>query len=416
MAYESLAKLFYKDTTSDRYANAEARLKARLEAESTFRTGIETPHGELFLAVPRELSVLGEQVLRYERKIATGMRMLPPLALGAMVRDLVINEVVSTNELEGVYSTRRQIDELLQPNRAFGDPLEKKRFRELAKLYLGLSDQDQEKPARVEDIRSIYDKVMDGEPLNEREWPDGKIFRKDPVEVIGAGGKVVHEGLHPEARIVDAMERMLALVNSQDIPEMFSALAAHFVFEYAHPFYDGNGRTGRYLLALFLGAPLSTLTTLSLSRVIAENRDSYYRSFKEAEHPLNHGELTFFVMNMLEFVRLAQGELDDKMTQKRGMLDAVKEGLDGFGDAHGLGAKELDIVFMLAQLRLFAAFPEALLEDIAAFLGLSKQQARAYTRTLEERGVIEAVSRRPLRFVLADSSAMELGLSAAGEV
>lgn len=77
-----------------------------------------------------------------------------------------------------------------------------------------------------------------------------------------------------------------------------------------HPFYDGNGRTGRYLLALYLSSPLSILTTLSLSRVIAANRDAYYRSFKEAEHPLNHGELTHFVMNMLENVRIAQNDLD----------------------------------------------------------------------------------------------------------
>ncbi len=216
MAYESLKLHFYKDGTSSRYQNVEELLKLRLEAESTFRTHIQTPSGELFLAVPRELSLLNEKVLRHERKIAALKRSLPSFAQGAMVHDLVINEVVSTNELEGVSCTRRQIDDLLHSNRFDADSeMVGKRFRELAKLYLGLYDQKLSKPTRIEDIRSIYDKVMDGEPLKENEHPDGKIFRKDRVETIGRGRKIIHEGLYPESRIMDAMERMLAIANSE---------------------------------------------------------------------------------------------------------------------------------------------------------------------------------------------------------
>lgn len=410
MPYESLKELFYKDSTSNRFANVDLRLKARFEAESTFRTSIATPSGEFFLAVPRELSLLNEKVLRYERKIATGMRLLPPVAQWAMIRDLVITEVVSTNELEGVYSTRRQINEILQSDGPFESSSERKRFRELAKLYLGLNEQERSRPTQLKDIRSIYDKVMDGEPLKENERPDGKYFRRDGVEVIGAGGKVIHEGLFPESAIIDAMERMLAIANSEEMPETLSSIVSHFLFEYIHPFYDGNGRTGRYLLALYLSSPLSTMTCLSLSRVIAENRDRYYRSFRETEHPLNHGELTFFVLFMLELVGLAQGELDEEMTQKRKLLDTVEDNLGAFKSAHGLGDKEIEAVYMLAQLKLFATFPEAPQEEIAHYVKLSRQQTRVYTKRLEEKGMIEAVSKRPLRFELSDSAAHELGI------
>jgi len=410
VSYEPLASLFYKDSTSDRFSNAEVRTKMRLEAESTFRTGIMTPDGELFLAIPRELSLLTEMILRYERKIAAGMRSLPPVALGAMVRDLVINEVVSTNELEGVYSTRRQIDELLRPEREFDDPFEKKRFRELAKLYLALSDQEQLRPQHPEDIRAIYNKVMDGEPLSKKDLPDGKLFRRGRVDIIGTGGRVIHEGLYPESVIIDAVKQMLDLANSEEIPQLLSACLAHYVFEYVHPFYDGNGRTGRYLLALHLSAPRSCLTTLSWSRAIAQNRNAYYRSFRDAEHPLNHGELTFFVMNLLDLIQLAQAELDEKMVQKQGLLGEAKNKLDGFVISHGLGEKDAGIVYMLAQLRLFAAFPEASQEEIADYIGLGKQRTRDYTKRLQEKGILEAVSRRPLRLMLSDAAAAELGL------
>ena len=64
MDYPTLEKLFYKDTSSQRFDNHQEQLRLRLEAESTFRTGIMLEHGELFCAVPRELSLASEQVLR----------------------------------------------------------------------------------------------------------------------------------------------------------------------------------------------------------------------------------------------------------------------------------------------------------------------------------------------------------------
>lgn len=410
MAYETLRTLFYKDGSSDRYSHADALTRQRVEAESTFRTGMETPAGELFLAVPRELSVLNEQVLRRERRIASRMGEIPPIAQWAMIRGLVVDEVVSTNELEGVHSTRRQINELLQSDRSTRDPLEQKRFRELAKLYVGLTEQQQPKPRKPEDIRLIYDSIMDGEPLEATDLPDGRLFRKDRVDIIGPGSRVVHEGLYPEREIIAGIEKMLAIAGSEEMPETFSSIVSHFIFEYVHPFYDGNGRTGRYLLALYLSSPLSILTSLSLSRVIAANRDAYYRSFREAEHPLNHGELTHFVMNMLENVRIAQDDLDMSLSEKKELLDQMGENLPRFAARRDLSEKELRIVYMLAQLDLFAAFPEAPQQEVADYIRLGKQQSRVYTRSLEEKGVIVAASRRPLRFKLTEPAAVELGL------
>ena len=131
-------------------------------------------------------------------------------------------------------------------------------------------------PKTPQEIRTIYDKIMDGE-LPDSKLPDGKIFRAEGVDITAGGVKVVHKGVEPEDKIIEVVETMLQMVQRDDMPEMISALASHYLFEYAHPFYDGNGRTGRYLLALFLSEALSVPTVLSLSRAIAENRDVYKR-------------------------------------------------------------------------------------------------------------------------------------------
>lgn len=60
----------------------EVKARERLLAESTFRSGIVFEEGDLFLAMPRELSVIIERVLRRERKASAVFKWLPPIAQG----------------------------------------------------------------------------------------------------------------------------------------------------------------------------------------------------------------------------------------------------------------------------------------------------------------------------------------------
>ena len=104
MAYKSLMKLFYMDASSDRFANNECLAAERLGADSTFRTGMHTATGELFIALPHELSVLSEQVLRKERVVQSLQTAIPPIARGALVRNPLLTSLaqkynVSTGQI-----------------------------------------------------------------------------------------------------------------------------------------------------------------------------------------------------------------------------------------------------------------------------------------------------------------------------
>lgn len=92
------------------------------------------------------------------------------------------------------------------------------------------------------------------------------------------------------------------------------------------------------------------------------------------------------------------------------LLNQTGESLPLFGKAKNLTEKEQSIVYMLAQLDLFAAFPEVPQQEVADYIRLGKQQSRIYTKSLQEKGIIVAASRRPLRFKLAESAAYDLGL------
>lgn len=69
-----------------------------------------------------------------------------------------------------------------------------------------------------------------------------------------------------------------------------------------------------------------------------------------------------------------------------------------------------DLLFMFAQVQLFGWTPEVLLADAANYLSLSPQMARKHLKTLEEKGLIETLSQRPLKFQLSARGRGLMGL------
>ena len=369
MEYKELAKIYHMDSTPKR-DSANAQLAAdRRNAESAFRLGYPSTGDEFFIAVPRELSMLNERVLRTERKLSAQFKSLPGIAGNAILRGLVLDEVVSSNEIEGVRSTRRQIKDALE---AEGNSASRRRFRELATLYMDLMNGTAQMPKMPKDIRLIYDRVMDGE-IGKKDILDGELFRAEGVDILGGRNKVLHRGLEPESRIVEALKQMLAIASSEDMPSLYGAIAAHYLFEYAHPFYDGNGRTGRYLLALYLSVPLSMATSLSLSRTIAEHKRQYYKAFEIAENPLNHGELTYFVYMMLGLVNMAQEDILERLDEANKSYERLSGVMGRIEEELGLKKKESMALFMLMQYEAFGLFGDASLSEIAAHIGLKER-------------------------------------------
>ena len=407
MEYRELAKLFYRDSSSDREGNLAAEEMRRRNSVGTFQVDYETEAGKLFLAVPKELSTLTEKVLRTERKVTVLLNKMNPLAANAVLRGLVFDEVVFTNAIEGIHSTRRQIKDALE---AVSGSVSRRRFKELALLYMGIVSDKAKNPATPKDVRAIYDKVMDGE-LDDAHMPDGELFRKDGVDVVAGGTSVIHRGLEPENRIVRAMESMLALTENDGLPSLYASLISHYLFEYAHPFYDGNGRTGRYLCSLMLSRSLSKPTVLSLSRVILENREQYYKAFRSVENPLNKGELTFFVVAMMELVRKAQLDVIDRLDLALRRQDELRELMKVIDSQIDLKRQESEIVFMLMQYETFGMFGDVSVDEVSAHLQVGTQAARKHLRALEDKGfAVKVNQRRPMTFGLSRSLREEYGI------
>lgn len=390
--YKTLARLFHADRSTDAYHHLDEVAKQRLEAESTYRTHIHTSLGELFVAMPRELSTALNNVLLTERHVSQLWDTLPRPIQRTIIVHLVTDEILASNEIEGVRSTRKEVADAISAAHNHTDT----RFSEFAKLYLTLSDQQANKLHTLQDIREIYDKIAFNE-IDQSDYPDGELFRAREVSIVDGSGITVHSGARNETAITAFLTQMIGLLHNDSIPHIIAAIVAHFIFEYAHPFYDGNGRTGRYLLALSLHDYFTMPTVLSLSQVIAENKNKYYKAFTIAEEPLNRGELTSFVIAMLDFIEQAQRTLISDLEQRAAQIRHLENVELEISQANHLTTRASKLLSRLIQE--IVVNPEATisLEEAAEELQVSKQSARKYVAELADHGLVEFASRKPLR-------------------
>lgn len=140
--------------------------------------------------------------------------------------------------------------------------------------YLKLTESLLQLPRTVEDLRTLYDELLAAE-ISAEDALDGLLFRAHSVSIRDGAGKIIHTGVADEKKLIYHLELMLEHLASTEVSGLISSVASHLMLELIHPFYDGNGRFGRFLLSAYLHRYLSVWTVLSLSRVMNAEKAKY---------------------------------------------------------------------------------------------------------------------------------------------
>lgn len=111
-------------------------------------------------------------------------------------------------------------------------------------------------------------------------------FRNVPGTVLkSSDGRIVYTPPQEHDEIVRLMTNLEQYINDsslQDVDPLIKLAVIHHQFESIHPFFDGNGRTGRILIVLYLVINgLLDLPILYLSRYITHNKGKYYRLIQQ---------------------------------------------------------------------------------------------------------------------------------------
>ena len=295
------------------------------------------------------------------------------------------DEIVITNEIEGVNSTRREAHEILD-SLAKND--RRKRFHGLVNKYYMLTDNDGTPYRTPADIRAAYDELVLEEIMadDKKSAPDGDLFRKDSVGVYSPAQKLIHEGLMPEAAITEALAKSLDFLNGVACIPLARIAAFHFMFGYIHPFYDGNGRTNRNTSSYYLANNYEPVMGYGLSYMVKKRIDEYYKGFQSCEGKLCMGDLTPFVITFSDIVAEAAERIVSLLSEGRN--DLLKyEGAAARIDEITSSKNLYGVTSALIQVTLFSDYG-IMMSGIANTLQSSKQTAYRHLKVLEGKGLV----------------------------
>ncbi|QHI37476.1 Adenosine monophosphate-protein transferase SoFic [Kordia antarctica] len=131
-------------------------------------------------------------------------------------------------------------------------------------------------------------------------------FRKVPGTALknATTGETVYTPPQDYDTIVDLMTNLEQYINDatmSDFDDLVKMAIIHYQFESIHPFYDGNGRTGRIINVLYLVMnDLLNLPVLYLSRYIIEHKIEYYKLLQEVRETDNWEKWILYILDSVE--------------------------------------------------------------------------------------------------------------------
>ena len=383
MSYQSLAKLFFSD--KDHY---EEIYQERFDSKYATKINFEINGSQAFFVLEPSLHHKIISIYKADKRIKKLRDELPGVAISHFTIRSLIDEIVLTNDIEGVYSSRREINsiisELETKNR-------RKRFKGLVQKYLMLQKNETLSFQTCQDIRNLYNELVyaEVEEDNPDNLPDGEIFRKDSASVTTATQKEIHQGVNPESKIIECMNQALQVLNSTEIDEPIKVALFHYLFGYIHPFYDGNGRTSRFISSYLLSKEFEPTIAYRLSYTIKENIKEYYQAFKTCNDRHNKGDLTPFVIMFTDIIEESMKQLEEALKKRHQKLMYYRDRIQYL--PMGLNEKYIDFYDYLLQARLFSESGISV-EELKGLMRVSRPTVFNRLKDLSEYNLIEKKS------------------------
>lgn len=195
-----------------------------------------------------------------------------------------------------------------------------------------------------------------------------------------ATGKIIYTPPEGETIIRDKLKALEIFINTEgDFDPLIKLALIHYQFEAIHPFFDGNGRTGRIILLLYLKlCGLMDFPALYLSSYILKNKSDYYIHLRDVTEKNDWQNWIMYMLDMIE-----QTSKKSRLTIERIAYLMKTTGLEIQEQLPKVYSKDLlEILFRLPYMkRTFI---------VNAGLGNVKT-AGSYLKLLEEKGFLTSV-------------------------
>ena len=306
------------------------------------------------------------QLARAHRRLAElkgAAKTIPNEAI--LIDTLSLKEAKDSSAIENIITTE---DELFQGDSESDDaasPAAKEVHNYAAALKAGFIQVREQGFIRLQDILLVQE-TLERNRAGLRKLPGTKLKNEQT-------GEVVYEPPQDPEEVRLLMDNFVAYLNRDEIgdPDILIRMAIlHYQFESIHPFYDGNGRTGRILNLLHLVLHgLLDLPVLYLSRYIVRHKDQYYRGLQAVR---DHGSWEAWVMYILKAVEETSLETLEKVEGIRALMMETKHRM----------RKELPKLYRQELLNNLFRHPYTKIEFVEKDLGVSRPTATKYLEEL----------------------------------
>lgn len=211
-----------------------------------------------------------------------------------LIDTLTLQEAKDSSEIENIVTTH---DDLYKENSFIeSKSLSAKEVNNYAKgLKLGFQIVKDKKLLLNKHIVSIQKELLEN---------DAGFRTQAGTKLINSKGETVYTPPQNSKDILDLMANLEKYINDDgfsDVDVLVKMAVIHYQFESIHPFYDGNGRTGRIINILYLVLKgLLDIPILYLSRYITKNKADYYKVLQNVRKENDWEELVLYLLKGVE--------------------------------------------------------------------------------------------------------------------
>jgi len=211
-----------------------------------------------------------------------------------LINSLILQEAKDSSEIENIITTHDEIYLANVSNEKLSKEVkEVKNYKEA--LLFGYEIVKNKKILTLNDIVNIQ-KILVANDAGVRKQ-SGTVLKNE------ATGETIYTPPQSYDEVMALLQNLIEYINDDSIEEydfLIKMAIIHYQFESIHPFYDGNGRTGRILNVLYLVLKdLFELPILYLSRYIIKNKSDYYRLLQDVRVKNCWSEWIDFMLNAI---------------------------------------------------------------------------------------------------------------------
>jgi Fic family protein len=205
-----------------------------------------------------------------------------------------LQEAQASSAIENIITTQDDLFQASVADKKIESPATKEVLHNKDALWFGF-EHIKKKPLLTTNLFIAIMRIIKENESGIRNLPGTQL--KNP-----STNKTIYTPPEGEKIIRDKLKSLETFINTDDdIDPLIKMALLHYQFEAIHPFFDGNGRTGRILLLLYLKASgLTDYPSLYLSSYILKNRNEYYNNLRNVTEQNKWEAWILYMLDMIE--------------------------------------------------------------------------------------------------------------------